>query len=138
MRKCIRCDVEMLEDYDVKVEGGAYGLKITKPGIFKDNLGKVHASVCPECGYLEFYLEDTAKIKKQTNFSLPVRLKARMNLNFTLLLPVNQAVQLDLTGLLKGVDRLIDMVGSVFRTKVIRYFHQVIQGGNIDEERYYL
>ena len=32
--------------------------------IFKDNLGKVHASVCPECGYLEFYLEDTAKIKK--------------------------------------------------------------------------
>ena len=32
--------------------------------IFKDNLGKVHASVSPECGYLEFYLEDTAKIKK--------------------------------------------------------------------------
>ena len=67
--------------FDVKVEGGAYGLKITKPGIFKDNLGKVHASVCPECGYLKFYLEDTAKIKKQTNFSLPVRLKAQMNLN---------------------------------------------------------
>ena len=40
MRKCIRCDVEMLEDYDVKVEGGAYGLKITKLGIFKDNIGK--------------------------------------------------------------------------------------------------
>lgn len=61
-----------------------------------------------------------------------------MNLNLTLHLPVNQAVQLNLTGLLKSVDRLIDMVGSVFRTKVIRYFHQVIQGGNIDEERYYL
>ncbi len=61
-----------------------------------------------------------------------------MNLKFTLHLTVNQAVQLDLTGLLKSVDRLIDMVGSVFRTKVIRYFHQVIQGGNIDEERYYL
>ena len=60
------------------------------------------------------------------------------NLKFTLHLPVNQAVQLDLTGLLKSVDRLIDMVGSVFRTKVIQYFHQVIQGGNIDEERYYL
>ena len=59
-------------------------------------------------------------------------------MNFTLHLPVNQAVQLDLTGLLKSVDRLIDMVGSAFRTKVIRYFHQVIQGGNIDEERYYL
>ena len=44
MRKCIRCDVEMLEDYDVKVEGGAYGLKITKPGIFKDNLLKLPTS----------------------------------------------------------------------------------------------
>ena len=59
-------------------------------------------------------------------------------MNFTLFLPKNQVVQLDLTGLLKSIDRLIDMVGSVFRTKVIRYFHQVIQGGNIDEERYYL
>ena len=38
MRKCIRCNVEMLEDYDVKVEGAAYGLKITKPGIFKDKI----------------------------------------------------------------------------------------------------
>ena len=47
-------------------------------------------------------------------------------------------MQLDLTGLLKRVDRLSDMVGSVFRTKEIRYFHQVIQGGNIDEERYSL
>lgn len=53
----------MIENYDVKVEGGAYGLKITKLGIFKENLGKVHAAVCPECGYLEFYLEDTKKIK---------------------------------------------------------------------------
>lgn len=54
----------MRENYDVKVEGGAYGLKITKPGIFKDNLGKVHVAVCPECGYLEFYLGDTTKMKK--------------------------------------------------------------------------
>ena len=70
---------------------------------------------------------NTGKLEKYTR-----------NLNFTLFLPKNQVVQLDLTGLLKRVDRLIDMVGSVFRTKVIRYFHQVIQGGNIDEERYYL
>lgn len=47
-------------------------------------------------------------------------------------------MQLDLTGLLKSVDRLIDMVGSVLRKKIIQCFHQVIQGGNIDEERYYL
>ena len=64
MRKCIHCDIEMLEDFDVKVEGKAYGLKITKPGIFKGNLGKVHSAVCPNCGYIEFYLEDTTKVKK--------------------------------------------------------------------------
>lgn len=63
MRKCIRCDVEMKENLDVKVEGYAYGLKITKPGIFKDNLGKVHCAVCPECGYIEFYLDDTNKVR---------------------------------------------------------------------------
>ncbi|HHV28140.1 nucleic acid-binding protein [Acetivibrio mesophilus] len=62
MRKCIRCDSEMSEDFDVKVEGGAYGLKITKPGIFKENLGKVHCAVCSKCGYVEFYLKDTTKI----------------------------------------------------------------------------
>ena len=65
MRMCIRCEIEMVENYDVKVEGAAYGLKITKPGIFKDNLGKVNAAVCPICGYLEFYLEDTTKIKNK-------------------------------------------------------------------------
>ena len=62
MRQCLRCNIEMKEDDDVKVEGAAYGLKITKPGIFKDNLGKVHAAACPKCGYLEFYLKDTAKL----------------------------------------------------------------------------
>lgn len=64
MRKCIRCEIKMKDGRDVKVEGAAYGLTITKPGIFKENLGKVHAAVCPECGYIEFYLEDTSKIKK--------------------------------------------------------------------------
>ena len=64
MRKCIRCGCEMRENYDVKVEVAAYGLKITKPGIFKDNLGIVYVAVCRECGYLELYLEDTVKMKK--------------------------------------------------------------------------
>ena len=63
MRMCIRCEGEMRENYDDKVEGAAYGLKITKQSIFKDNLGKVRVAVCPECGYLEFYLEDTSKLK---------------------------------------------------------------------------
>ena len=66
MRKCVRCECDMVANYDVKVEGGAYGLKITKPGLFKSSLGKIRVAVCPtvcpKCGYLEFYLEDTSKI----------------------------------------------------------------------------
>lgn len=65
MRKCIRCGVDMVEDLDVKVEGGAYGLKITKPGIFfGKSLGEVRSAVCPACGYVELYLEEPSKINK--------------------------------------------------------------------------
>ena len=55
-------------------------------------------------------------------------------MNFTLLLLVNVILQPDLTGLLKSVDGLFEMIGSILRRKKILYFHQVI-GGNIDEKR---
>lgn len=64
MRKCIRCDEKMIENLDVKVEGGANGLKITQQGIFKDALGKISCAVCPRCGYIETYVQDTGKIRK--------------------------------------------------------------------------
>lgn len=64
MRSCLRCHAEMVEDLDVKVEGGAYGLKVTQQGILKENLGKFKCAVCPECGYTETYIQDPAKIKK--------------------------------------------------------------------------
>ena len=64
MRICIRCEREMIENLDVKVEGAAYGLKVTEQGLFKNNLGKVHVAVCPECGYLEFYLDDVSRLRK--------------------------------------------------------------------------
>ena len=63
MRTCMRCGYEMKENYDIKVEGAAYGLKLTEKGLFKDNLGKVRAAICPECGHIELYLENTDKIK---------------------------------------------------------------------------
>ena len=65
MRTCIRCHAEMIEDFDLKVEGGAAGLKITRQGLFRDNLGKLACAVCPECGYAETYLPDTSRIKKR-------------------------------------------------------------------------
>lgn len=64
MRECLRCNVLMVEDLDVKVERGAYGIKITEVGIFKDNLGKLRCAVCPECGYTELYVKEPAIVKK--------------------------------------------------------------------------
>lgn len=63
MRKCIRCNDDMIEDLDVKVEGAAYGIKVTQQGIFQNNLGKIKCAVCPECGYTETYIPDVSKIK---------------------------------------------------------------------------
>lgn len=54
----------MIENFDIKVEGAGYGIKITQQEQFKDNLGKVQCAICPECGYMETYIEDTNKIKK--------------------------------------------------------------------------
>ncbi len=67
MRKCIRCNGEMIEGLDVKVEGRADGIKVTQQGIFKESLGKLKCAVCPECGYTETYIQDTSKIKKLEN-----------------------------------------------------------------------
>lgn len=64
MKKCIRCNNDMIEDLDVKVEGAAYGIKVTQQGIFQNNLGKIKCAVCPECGYTETYISDVSKIKK--------------------------------------------------------------------------
>lgn len=64
-RRCPRCNIEMIEDYDIKVEGAGYGIKLTKQGLLTANLGKILCAVCPECGYLETYIVDTTKLKKR-------------------------------------------------------------------------
>lgn len=64
MRKCLRCNAQMIENLDIKVEGAAYGIKITQQGIFQNNLGKLKCAACPQCGYAETYIQDTSKLKK--------------------------------------------------------------------------
>ena len=63
MRKCLRCENEMLEDLFPIVTNGAYGIDVRKKGIFRMSLGKLKCAVCPECGYTETYVNDTKKIK---------------------------------------------------------------------------
>ena len=64
MRKCLRCNTEMVEDLVVMVSNGGFGVDAREKGLFKGSLGRIKCAVCPECGYLETYVEDTAKVKK--------------------------------------------------------------------------
>ena len=64
MRKCLRCQTEMVEDLNVMVSNGAYGVDVREKGMFKGYLGKVKCAVCPTCGYLETYIEKTDDIRK--------------------------------------------------------------------------
>ena len=64
MRKCLRCQTEMVEDLNVMVSNGAYGVDVREKGMFKGSLGKVKCAVCPACGYLETYIDKTDDIRE--------------------------------------------------------------------------
>ncbi|MBQ6848285.1 MAG: nucleic acid-binding protein [Clostridia bacterium] len=63
MRKCLRCNSEMIENIEIRTNE-AIGISVGEKGIFKGSLGKLNASVCPECGYTETYLANTKKLEK--------------------------------------------------------------------------
>ena len=52
MRKCLRCDTDMVEDLIVMVSNGGYGVDVREKGMFKGSLGKVKCAACPACGYV--------------------------------------------------------------------------------------
>lgn len=65
MRICHYCQIEMLEDFDVKVEGSGYGIKISKgTGVFAKRLGKPKVAICPQCGEISIYLENLEDIRQ--------------------------------------------------------------------------
>ena len=63
MRKCLRCEKEMVENLEIMVSNGGYGIDIREKGMFKSAIEKIKCAVCPECGYTETYVENTKKIK---------------------------------------------------------------------------
>ena len=64
MRECLRCRTIMVENLRVMVSNGQYGIDVREKGIFKLPLGKIRCAVCPNCGYVENYIEDTKNIKE--------------------------------------------------------------------------
>ena len=64
MKKCLRCETQMIEDLSVTVSSGDAFVDVREKGIFKNSLGKLKCAVCPNCGYTETYIDNTDKIKK--------------------------------------------------------------------------
>lgn len=65
MRKCLRCNEEMIEDLDLRIKGSGWNIVVAKKGtIFGSHpYTTIKLAVCPECGYTETYVEDTAEYK---------------------------------------------------------------------------
>ncbi len=63
MRICRLCQTDMIEGFDIKVEGAGYGIKISKgDGIFAKRLEKPKVAICPKCGEVSLYIENIAEI----------------------------------------------------------------------------
>lgn len=59
MRICKQCQVDMVGGFDVKVEGGAYGIIISEgTGVFSKRLGKPKVAICPKCGEISLYVDN--------------------------------------------------------------------------------
>ena len=66
MRKCLRCDEVMIDDYTLKTENftaNASVLLAKGSGMLADTKGKVNAVVCPKCGEISLYFDKINKIK---------------------------------------------------------------------------
>ena len=65
MRKCIRCQTEMIEHCDVKIEGGGNGIVLASgTKVFANRLGMPKVAICPTCGEVSLYIEDVEKLLK--------------------------------------------------------------------------
>lgn len=47
----------------LKVDAQGYGIKITKSGVFGATIQKPKVAVCPSCGEISLYIQDTSKVE---------------------------------------------------------------------------
>lgn len=65
-RICQQCHAEMVNDCAVTVQGGMYGIKISRKGngLFNKASAIPKAAVCPNCGGVAFYIDEYKQFKK--------------------------------------------------------------------------
>lgn len=60
MRKCIRCQIDMIENCSIKIEGAGYGIVMATDDkrLFANRIGKPKVGICPSCGEVSIYVEN--------------------------------------------------------------------------------
>jgi hypothetical protein len=66
MRKCIRCNSDMVEGCGLKVLGTAHRLVLAddKNKFWGRRMGEPCVAICPNCGEVSIYLKDVDKLEK--------------------------------------------------------------------------
>ena len=67
MRKCVRCNIAMVENCGIKVKGAAYGLVLTddENKWWGGRMEQPKVAICPKCGEVSIYLENVDKLKNK-------------------------------------------------------------------------
>lgn len=66
MRKCLRCESDMLEDLSLYSTDSHWRITVVEPRpLFPKGVGKLCCAVCPKCGYTELYIEKLAGEKEE-------------------------------------------------------------------------
>ena len=61
MRKCLRCENEMAEDFSIIPSNGVSHIELIKN---RDMMSNFKYAVCSKCGYTEIYVNDIQKVEK--------------------------------------------------------------------------
>ncbi len=56
MRKCLRCETEMIENLKIAEPNKLVGIQL-KEKLIKPSAAAIEAALCPKCGYVETYIE---------------------------------------------------------------------------------
>ena len=67
MRKCVRCNIAMVENCGIKVKGAAYGLVLTddENKWWGGRMEQPKVAICPKCGEVSIYLENVERLKNK-------------------------------------------------------------------------
>ena len=73
MRKCLRCENEMAEDFSIISSNGVSHIELIKNG---DMMSNFKYAVCSKCGYTEIYMKDIQNVQKMSKSLMNILVKA--------------------------------------------------------------